>query len=390
MVVMLKSERKMVDWFKKNYLIIGIIIVTILAFLVRYYMLDFVSRDYTNFLSHWFEYLKSNGGILALKDYQGDYNPPYMTILALLTYIPLDGLYLIKGLSIFFDFALALSSASLVAFLVKDNKKVYFFFTYALMLFVPEIVMNGSLWGQCDSMYATFIVLSILFLLKKKYQLSFILLGVAFALKLQFIFILPMYIVVYFASKKFSLLNFLYISLVNFILSLPAIIVGRPIGSIISIYIKQIGEYAESTTLNFLNIYDLIGEDAIIFSNYGIIMTMAVCFLMLAYVIYKNVKFNNQKIINLGLWFVVITTFLLPRMHDRYLYVGLVLALIYYIVYRKNLTLLISIILCSIMTYSWYLFGTVIEAKTIIIIGYAVVIAYYTKDILYMLCEDNK
>ena len=388
---MLKREQKMVDWFKENYLTVGFILVTVLAYYVRRYMLDFETNDYINWLSKWFDYLKENGGLAALGTYPGDcdYNPPYLIIMALLTYLPFNKLHLIKAVSIIFDYALALSSASLVAYLVKDKKGVYYFFTYAIMLFVPEVVMNGALWGQCDSIYATFVVLSILFLVKEKYHLSFILLGVAFAFKLQFIFILPLYIIIYFMRKKFSILYFLYLPVVNLVLSLPAIIAGRPIIKILTIYAKQIGEYADSTALNFLNSYILFGENSIKFTSYGIIVTVLVCFLMLMYVIYKKVEFNNQKILNLGLWFVVVTTFLLPRMHDRYLYLGMVMAVIYYIAYRKNLPLLICVLLCSVLTYSHYLFGVTIEVPMIITLAYVVVLVYYTKDLLHMLCEDN-
>ena len=386
---MLKIEKKMVDWFKNNYLIIGFVTVTILAYLVRYYTLDFESNDYISCLAPWFDYLKSNGGMLALKDYPGDYNAPYMTIMALLTYIPYNKLYLIKGLSIVFDFCLALSSAYLVDYLVKNNKKVYFLFTYAIMLFLPEVLMNSSLWGQCDSMYATFVVLSLLFLLKEKYSYSFIMLGVAFSLKLQFIFILPMYIILYFAKRKFSILNFLYIPAVNLVLSLPAIIMGRPIGKILSVYFDQVEAYSESLSWNFLNIYELIGINATIMCKYGIIVAIIICLMMLIYTIYNEVKFDNEKILNLGLWFIIVTTFLLPRMHDRYLYVGSVLALINYIVYRKNLLLLISVNVCSIITYSQYLFNTSIEFRPIIVIAYIVVIASYTKDTLRELVKTN-
>ena len=123
--------------------------------------------------------------------------------------------------------------------------------------------------------------------------------------------------------------------------------------------------------------------------KYGIIVIIIICFMMLIYTIYKKVKFDSEKILNLGLWFIVVTTFLLPRMHDRYLYVGTVLALINYIVYRKNLLLLISVNVCSIITYSQYLFNTIIEFRPIIVIAYIVVIAYYTKDTLNELVKTN-
>ena len=384
---MFKEEKKIIDLFSKNYLVFGYIFITIMALLVRFLTFHFESHDYVAFLAPWFDYLKNNGGILALANYPGNYNAPYMTIMALLTYIPVKSLYSIKFVSVIFDFGLALSSACLVKYLVNKNKNISFFITYAVILFLPEVLMNSGIWGQCDSGYTMFIVLALLYLLKERYIISFIHLGIAFSLKLQFIFILPLFIVIYIVKKRYSILHFLIIPLVNFILCLPAIIIGKPIGELISIYFGQVNEYKQYMSLNFLNLYSLVDNSGKILYYVGIILTVIVCFLMLLYIIVKKVKFNDQKILNLGLWFVVMVTYLLPCMHERYLYMGGILAVIYYIVYKKNYLLTISIIMCTILTYFHYLFGLYLTTgyKAIFSVGYLIVIAYYTKDLLYML-----
>jgi Gpi18-like mannosyltransferase len=271
--------------------------------------------------------------------------------------------------------------------LISKNKNISFFITYAVILFLPEVLMNSGIWGQCDSGYTMFIVLALLYLLKEKYIISFVYLGIAFSLKLQFIFILPLFIVIYVVKKRYSILHFLIIPLVNFILCLPAIIIGKPIGELISIYFGQVNEYKQYMSLNFLNLYSLVDNSGKILYYVGIILTVIVCFLMLLYIIVKKVKFNDQKILNLGLWFVVMVTYLLPCMHERYLYMGGILAVIYYIVYKKNYLLTISIIMCTILTYFHYLFGLYLTTgyKAIFSVGYLIVIAYYTKDLLYML-----
>lgn len=384
---MFKKEKKIINFFEVNYLVFGFVFVSVMALLVRCLVLHFESHDYIAFLSPWFDYLKYNGGLKALAHYPGNYNAPYMTIMALLTYIPIKSVYLIKFVSIIFDFGLALSSGLLVRYLVPKNKNIYTFMTYSIVLFLPEVLMNSAIWGQCDSGYTMFIILALLYLLKEKYTVSFIHLGIAFSLKLQFIFILPLFIVIYVVKKKYSILHFLIIPLVNFILCLPAIIIGKPIRELILIYFGQVNEYKDYMSLNFLNLYSLVDYSGAILYYVGIILTFIVCFLMLLYVIIKKVKFNYQKILNLGLWFVVIVTYLLPCMHERYLYIGGILAVLYYLVYKKNFLITISIVLCSILTYFHYLFGLnlTIGYRAIFSVGYLFVIAYYTKDLLYML-----
>lgn len=387
---MFKIEKKFIKYIQDYHLVLGFAGVTMLALTMRLLMLDFESKDYLLYLSPWFDYLKENGGIRALATYIGNYNAPYMTILALLTYIPIKKIYLIKAISIIFDFALALSAGFLVKYIVPKNKNLYFLIVYGVILFYPEVVINSAIWGQCDSGYATFVILALLALLKEKYLRSFIFLGLAFSLKLQFIFILPVFVIVYFVKKRFTILYFLIIPAVNFILCLPAIIVGRPISKILTVYLYQIDEYKISSTLNFLNVYGLVSHNVNELQVYGIYITMVVLLMMLIYVIAKNIKLDNQKILNLSLWFLVVTTFLLPRMHDRYLYVGAILAIIYFVLYRKNLLLLVSITICSISTYFSYLFETEITNKKLLIIMYAVVIVFYTKDLFKMLGESTK
>jgi len=208
---MLRYEKKIVDFIKKHYKIIFTICIILLAIFVRITLFDFKSGDYVCFLTKWYKYLKIHGGLKALANYPGDYNAPYMTIMALLTYLPIKDIYAIKLVSVIFDFILALSSGLLVKEIVKKNKVTYFLITFCIVLFIPSVILNSSEWGQCDSIYSSFVILSLLFLMKKKYKTSFLMLGLAFSFKLQFIFILPLFVILYFCEEKFSILDFLII-----------------------------------------------------------------------------------------------------------------------------------------------------------------------------------
>ena len=82
--------------------------VTAIAFLARFGLFSYVSGDYTSFLSNWFDTLKNAGGLAGIGMNIGDYTPPYLYILALLTYLPVEVLFSIKLVSCIFDFLLAL------------------------------------------------------------------------------------------------------------------------------------------------------------------------------------------------------------------------------------------------------------------------------------------
>lgn len=377
---MFDVEKKCINWLKKYYVELGFVFITILAIFVRFSMLKFVTDDYRYYLSPWFDCIKMNGGLRALANYPGNYNAPYVTILAILTYIPLPKLALIKSVSIFFDFVLAISAVLLVNQLLKGNKKYYSLLVYSVVLFLPAVMLNGAMWGQCDSCYASFVILALLFLLKEKYIPSFIFLGCAFAFKLQFIFVLPIFIVLYICRGKFSLLHFLIIPTVNLILCLPAIIMGMPIIKAFSVYFGQTQYYKDRLVLNFPNIYNILKGPADIFCRVGVIFTIFLCASMLFYLIYKKVSWNDEKILNLTLWFVIIVTYFLPGMHERYLFVGEILAVIYYLVYKKNFLITIFIVLCSVVTYSIYLFYVSIPGFSYLSLIYLLLIVYFTRD----------
>ncbi len=384
---MFEYEKKIIKYLEKHYIELMFIFITLISVLIRLLMRNFESKDFRIFLSPWFDYLKMNGGLKALANYPGDYNAPYVTIMALLTYIPVNKLYLIKAVSIVFDYGLAISCAELVKFLVpKSKKKILYLLTYSVIILLPEVMLNSALWAQCDSGYTMFVVLALLFLLKKDYTKSFIFLGLSFSLKLQFIFILPLFVILYVCEKKFSILHFFIIPAVDIITCIPAIIFGTPIKKILTVYFSQTGTYSNYLSLNIPNIYNIIPGNTSMFYKIGVLITLVALASMLVYVIYKKIKWNNEKILLLGLWSIIITTFLLPGMHERYLYMGEILAVIYYILYKKNLPMTIFLITSAVMTYSVYLFKAP-DYLNILSVIFLLLIIYFTKNTLKELSQ---
>lgn len=390
---MTRFEKRAIGLFVKYYNVIAFILISILAFLIRYSMRSFQSRDFSIFLSPWFDYLKQNGGLFALKNYPGDYNAPYMTVMALMTYLPVNKLTLIKSFSCIFDYALAFSSGLLAAEISNGGKKrknLLFLAVYSAVLLLPTVAMNSSLWAQCDSVYTTFVILSLYFFVKEKYPVSFIMLGIAFSFKLQFIFILPLYIVLYFSKRSFSALCFLSIPITNIIMCIPAMICGNSLAKCLGVYLKQTETYKDSLTLNFPNIYNIVNGPVDIFYTVGEIFTVCVCMLMLLYLLYKKTEWNNEKIIMLGLWFIATVTFILPGMHERYAFSAEILAVIYFICYRKNPAFAACVLISPIITYSHYLFGLNINNMQLLSLINSVLLIYFTLNVLRALAAPTE
>ena len=368
------------------------ILITFFAILIRIVWLNGKSGDYLGFLEPWIKTISRFGGIKSLKYNIGDYYVPYVVILTIISYFK-NHLYLIKFVSIVFDFVCAIFGYKIVY--KVTNNKLQSLVAYGVILFLPTVIVNGAMWGQCDSIYTSFILMSIYYLLDKKYIKSFILLGVSFSFKLQFMFILPLYIIMFFREKDIKWYYFLLIPLVNVIMCLPAIIAGRNIVDVLSIYFNQTSTYKD-LVLNYPNIYNIIQSNVYFsFSNLetialvGVIYTIFIYFIMWLFVLVKKVNFNSEKILSLALWSLIIATYFLPRMHDRYMFVGDILSIIWFIIYQKKFYVPLVINLCSIISYFQFLFGYefLLNYYNIIAIIYFVMILIYTNYLMKLLSD---
>lgn len=376
-------ENSVLDFLVKHYALLLMILATVLALVARWKFMSYESRDFTDFLLPWFNALKEGGGLSALATYSGDYNAPYVTILALLSYLPFSPLVMIKVISVVFDFVLAGSVAFLVYTLTHKNRRQVILTTlsYVVILFLPQVMLNSAFWGQCDAIYASFCVLALTFLIKEKYPTAFVMLGVAFAFKLQFIFILPVFIVVYVVKRKFSIVNFLLLPLVNIILCLPAIMAGRPLADCFLVYLRQTQTYAGQVALNFINFYSIFGGEARYWNVVGIILALIMCAVALYWIVKTKLKLTEQKTLELTIWFLVTLTFLLPGMHERYLFVGEILAVVYFLVYGKHGVVALMINAFAWITYAYYFMPNTDFNYHLLALVELFVIAAFTKSV---------
>lgn len=391
------KKNKYWNYIEKNIYLIFFSIITILSLIIRWQLLKYESGDYQLFLEPWFEEIKTNGGIKALGMNISNYNLIYVTILALLTYVPADSLISIKAISIIFDYICAMTAMNICNELIKNNKNKnkISLLVYTAIVILPTVFLNSSYWAQSDSIYTAFVLISLLYLIKKKYTKSFIYLGFAFAFKLQTIFILPLYILMYISERKISLKHFLIIPIVNIITCIPAMICGRSFIDCMNVYINQTKTYSQYIVLNFPNLYsiflegydsyniNLINTPIENMKTIGTIITITIFVVIAFLTLIKKIKFDNKAIIEFGLWSIMIATFFLPQMHDRYLYMGDIISIIYLILNKKKYYLPIAIQLISLYCYMYLLFSGFAISISIVSIIYLIVIVLYSKDMYH-------
>ena len=125
--------------------VLFLFLISAAALLTRFYLFPIESNDYHQFLQGWFATLKENGGLAAIGMNIGDYMPPYFYILALLTYLPWQDLYLIKLVSCAADFVLAYYVMRIVW--LRYPGRPHGMMAYAVVLFLPTVVLNSAAWA---------------------------------------------------------------------------------------------------------------------------------------------------------------------------------------------------------------------------------------------------
>lgn len=316
---------------KKWILPFTLILVSAIGLWARFQGIYFESGDYRSCLSIWTEELSGGKGLRALADYNGDYNMPYITVLLLLTYLPFEPIICIKSVSILFDFVCAFAGAALAVICAKNAKRreLIFGIAYSLIFLSPIAVLNSGWWGQCDSIYVGFIILSAVCLLKEKPSLCMIFMGCALAFKLQTVFALPMLMIYYWKNKNFSVWKFFLIPITMEILCLPAIIGGCSPWVTFSVYFSQMKTFPEMFYYypNFWTFFQ--NAPYYVFGRMAVAGTFALLLTEAVLILQKETVINKKNYLPLFCLLVMTTLCFLPSMHDRYGYMLEMTAMIY-------------------------------------------------------------
>lgn len=295
------------------------------AMLVRALCLDYASGDYNSFLSHWYEYFKINGGFSAIAGSVGDYNVPYLYFVALISYAGVPDLYLYKLFSILWDVALAWGCLRLVRSLTRERQgSAAPLIAFGAALLLPTVVLNGAYWGQCDAIYAALCAHAAALALEGKNKSSVALMAVAFTFKLQAIFVLPLWGVLWLAGKvRFR--ELWVFPLTCFAVILPALLMGKPLGDILGVYFNQMGEYPR-LVLNAPSVYQFIPYgaelDEKLASGLGIIGAGVLVLALLGLGLWLRDRLDREIAMTAAVVLCVGVPFLLPHMHERYFFLA--------------------------------------------------------------------
>ena len=331
-----------------SFLAAALILAT--ALFVRFSVLDYRSGDYNDFLSEWLAYFSSNGGFSGLSGAIGDYNTPYLYFLALFSYLPVSGLYLIKLLSVTFDLILTLfAMKTLRHFSGGDAPPLLALLIVALM---PTFWLNSALWGQCDSIYSALILISFLCALKQRGLWCVIFAAAAFSFKLQTVFFLPV-LLIFLILRRIKWTDLLAFPATFFLMILPALIAGRPLASVAGIYSSQIRQYSQYLVLNAPTVMNFAprGARAEVWSACGIAAASLFILAVTVFARLRRARLGDRELLLCAALLLCAVPFLLPSMHDRYFYPAELFMILFSLIFPKRIY---AFLLCSFASYTGY------------------------------------
>lgn len=352
---------------KKGFeLVIGIwdillfVSVTFLALMMRYALRNVVADDYTIFFEPWVATLREAGGGLkglnAEFEYV-DYTTPYLFILSCISICPyLNTLLLMKIVSVFFDFVAAVA----IMFIVYHCKKntTLSIAAYGCLLLAPTVMANSSMWAQCDIIFTSFVLWSVYFILKEKPVPAMIFYGAAFAFKLQTLFILPLFVILWMKGRV-KLKHFLFVPLMYLVGIIPGLLAGQNFFDLIGVYFMQAGGQMDIYALShkFPNIYQLVGTDTFLieYADAGIWLALGALMVLMYAFARKRYELTDGLILQMGMLFTMTVVFFLPHMHERYAVLVDVLAIAYAFFRPRKFYIPVCMILSSFAGYSIYL-----------------------------------
>lgn len=331
------------------------LVLCLLALGIRYKLASAVTFDYINFLKPWHDYLARHG-LHSFHDNFANYNTPYLFLLWLTTHLPLGTLTAVKGISIIADFGLAVIVAAIVGHFKQGGYMKYV--AFLTVLFMPTVLMNGSLWGQCDAIYTIFNLWAFYYVLKNRPGLAWTLWGVALGFKLQAIFFLP-FLVFVTLQRRWKMYVPAYAIISFCILSCLPVLEGRSIMSTLDIYINQAKDpVGGQQVLSWYSatLGQLFPAGGVLYSYFkDMLLTMAVAvsigLVSLAFVLRRV---TEQQLVILMTASLFVLPFLLPGIHERYSFSAEIAALICAFIVPRLSWVVIAMQIVSIQTYDSY------------------------------------
>ncbi|MEK5479716.1 glycosyltransferase family 39 protein [Paenibacillus sp. FSL R5-0407] len=211
-----------------------------------------------------------------------------------------------------------------------------------LYLWNPAVLVNSSAWGQVDSFFVLFLLISILALTERRFEWSAVWLAIAMLIKPQAVIFAPVWLIacLYYRDAKRISRSILCGICVFGLLALPFFWNQGGLSGLIALYRTTLSSYPYAS-VNAFNIYALFGQNWSPLDNSWLFLTFRVWGLLailsaVAYVCYISFRKQGPKRDLSSSYFIamalIVILFVLgTKMHERYMFPALILSLFSFI-----------------------------------------------------------
>ncbi len=255
---------------------------------------------------------------------------------------------------------------------------------YMALLLAPTAILNGSYWGQADSIYAAGILASLYGLISKRSWIATTAFGVALAFKLQAVFFLPLLLALT-LRKQVAWKHWFVVPAVLFLAVLPAWAAGGDIYRLLTIYLRQAQDYP-ALSMNAPTLYAWIPsapDKFRLFFPAGMAFAVAIVVIFVSLIVHSKIRMSRQLVVELAALCVILVPFVTPKMHERYFFLADMLSIVlaFYVPALFHVALIVN--LCSFFSYSYLLQGQFDEPWLALAMLFALVVV--VKDCLIQL-----
>jgi Gpi18-like mannosyltransferase len=316
--------------------------------------------DLSVHLLPWYQFIREHGRFSALGMNFSDYTPAYLYLLSIATLADrlLDPASIIRGISFSFNALAALGVLGFArAFGWSLEKSIYIALAFFLL---PELIVNGPIWGQCDIIYTLFLIAFIYFVIDKKGMIATVMLGVAFSFKLQTVFIGP-FLLYLLLVRALSLRQLLIVPLVYLVMIVPAAVAGRGWIDLLTIYTRQIGSY-EQLSMNAPNPYVLIQtvfpDSFSIGEKVGLVVAALVALSLVVAFVTRRREPSREIFLLMATLNLAVMPYVLPEMHERYFFPASMMAFMLVIARPRAWPIVVLIEAADLLAYTRFLLGS--------------------------------
>lgn len=291
----------------------------------------------------------------AMRTPVGDYFPAYYDMLALASYASgfLTPISVIKLVPFVFDIIAAIVAYFFVGELAGSGsleQKI----APLCILAGPTVILNGSVWGQCDIIYTVFLLLTVLALMVGSGAWSVLAFGFALAFKLQAVFLCP-FLLAMFLQKRIRWKHALLLPIGWAVALIPPLLNGAHWVDYFNLPAQQ-GREGMVLFSNIGNLWALTKPFHI--NNHdgtivGIILSIAVG-LVIAVFGSHTAFVTRLGTATLAAVSLAVMPYVMPEMHDRYFFPAEILLCLLACVTRDAILPAVLLLCGSLIEYACY------------------------------------